>query len=400
MRKRRSNTDDARGAARLAIEATTGVTSVVEAMHRTIARGPALLGYPLSGPVGAITAVAYQGVRGVTRWVGGGIDLSLRQLAPLLGTSIPGPEREALLAALNGTLGDHLVRTDNPLAIQMRLRRDGQPLELGPQALRRAFPRAGPRILVLIHGSSMSDLQWTRLGHNHGADLARDLGYTPIAVHYNSGLHVSTNGRMLSALLERLARGWPSNLQELAFLGHSMGGLVARSACEAGEQTLWRSKLKNLVCLGTPHHGSSLERVGSWIDLLLGIHPYSAPLARLGKIRSAGVTDLRFGYVRDRDWEGRDRFAHRGDSREPLPLPEGVACFAIAATTAPRARARLPGDGLVSVDSALGKHARPELTLGFPRTHQWIGLGMNHLDLLSSSAVYRRIRGWLGAPRD
>ena len=34
--------------------------------------------------------------------------------------------------------------------------------------------------------------------------LARDLGFTPIHLHYNSGLHISTNGRRFAAMLERL----------------------------------------------------------------------------------------------------------------------------------------------------------------------------------------------------
>jgi hypothetical protein len=176
-----------------------------------------------------------------------------------------------------------------------------------------------------------------------------------------------------------------------------MGGLVSRSACHAGETAGhgWRRKLRALVCLGSPHHGAALERGGNWIDVLLGVSRHSAPFARLGKIRSAGVTDLRFGNVLDEHWEGRDRFAPGRDTRSALALPDGVACYAVAATTATQPAARLPGDGLVSVDSALGRHARAELTLAFPELHQWIGFGMNHLDLLSRPEVYETIRRWL-----
>ena len=396
---RRKHVDDLRGSGRLAIQAIRGVTDLVEAMHRNIASGPAVLGRPLEGPARLATAPVYGGIRGVAALVGAGIDLVLAQLAPLLGESSPGPERDALLATLNGVLGDYLSETGNPLAIQMRLRHGGQPLELEGEALRAALPRASGKLLVMVHGSCMSDRHWSRLGHDHGAALARDLGYTPVYLHYNSGLHTSTNGRALAALLEQLATAWPAPLDEVVVLGHSMGGLVARSACHDGEVNchLWRQKLSRLICLGTPHHGAPLERGGNWVDGLLGLSRYSAPLARLGQIRSAGVTDLRFGNVLDDHWEGRDRFAGGADPRSHLPLPDGVACYAIAATKAPGPRARLPGDGLVPVDSALGRHHEPQRTLGFPEAHQWIGFGMSHSDLLSRAEVYETIRRWLSA---
>ncbi len=396
-KKTRNHVDDLRGASRLAVEATRSVTDLVEAMHQTIGGGPDLLGRPLAGPTRALTGLVYESIRGVTKLVGAGIDLALAPLAPLVGDGAAGPEREVVLAVLNGVLGDYLSETGNPLAIEMQLRRDGHPLELERQALRAALPQAGGKLLLLLHGSCRNDRQWLRLGHDHGAALARDLGYTPVYLYYNSGLHVSTNGRSFAAQLEALVAAWPVPVDELVIIGHSMGGLVARSACHYGELAghRWRRELAKLVCLGTPHHGAPLERGGNWIDLLLGVSRYSAPLARLGRIRSAGVTDLRFGYVLDEHWQGRDRFAHGSDPRRRLALPDGVQCYAIAATTAAHGGARLPGDGLVAVDSALGRHARPELTLAFDEAHQWIGFGMGHLDLLDRPEVYATIRSWL-----
>src|SRR5262245_3149202 len=172
-----------------------------------------------------------------------------------------------------------------------------------------------------------------------------------------------------------------------------------RYQCHVGETAAhaWRPKLRKLVCLGSPHHGAPLERGGHWIDLFLGASRYSAPLARLGKIRSAGVTDMRFGNVMDEHWVGRDRFGHAGDPRGQLELPDGVQCYAIAATKSRGAGGKLSGDGLVPVDSALGRHAKPELTLGFPARHQWIAYAMGHLDLLNRAEVYERIRSWLSS---
>ena len=401
-KKTRNHVDDLRGASRLAVEATKSVTDLVEAMHTTIAGGPQVLGRPLAGPARFFTAPVYGSIRAVTRLVGAGIDAALAPLAGLLGESVPGPEREAVLAALNGVLGDYLQQTQNPLAIPMRFRRDGAPLVLEAQSLAAAFPKPTPKVLVLVHGSSMNDRQWTRSGHDHGAALAQALGYVPVYLHYNSGLHVSTNGRALAALIEELAAAWPVPIEELVLLGHSMGGLVSRSACHFAEAAghTWRTKLRALACLGTPHHGAPLERGGNWIDVLLGVSRYSAPLARLGKIRSAGVTDLRFGNVRDEDWEGRDRFARAKDGRTPLPLPDGVACFAIAGTTAAEGAkeadgTRLPGDGLVPVDSALGRHEDPKLALAFPEAHRHIAFATPHLDLLARPAVGTRLAEWL-----
>lgn len=403
--KARNHVDDLRGASRLAIDATRGVTAVVEDMHVAIASGPAILGRPLAAPARLATRPVYGIIRGVMKLVGTSIDLVLAPLAPLLGASVPGVEREAVLAALNGVLGDHLSEQRNPLAITMAVRHGSQPLELTPEALRRALPHASGKLAVLVHGLCTTDRQWARRDHDHGAALARDLGYTPVYLHYNSGLHTSTNGRAFAALLEQLVAAWPVTLDDLVIIGHSMGGLVARSAAHAGDEAghAWRPQLRTLITLGTPHHGAPLERGGSWIDLLFGSSRYTAPLARLGQIRSAGITDLRYGNVVDADWHGLDRFGHTDDRRQPCPLPAGVRCCAIAATLATEADdrllGRLPGDGLVPVASALGNHELPELTLAFPDAQRSIALATSHLDLLGSPTVYATIRSWLSPDR-
>jgi hypothetical protein len=395
----RNSVHDLRGATRLVIEGTRGLTDLVEAMHAEIAGGPRTLGHPLETPARIATRPVYGSIRQVTRLVGAGLDVALAGLAPLLRERSPGPRREALLSALNGVLGDHLAETGNPLAIEMCLRHRGRPLPLERRALRLALPRAGARVLVLVHGSCLDDRSWARSGRDHAAALARDLGFTPVHLLYNTGLHISTNGRAFAELLERLMGAWPRPIEELVIVAHSMGGLVSRSACHRGEAAghAWRRKLRALVCLGSPHHGAPLERGGHWVDLLLGVSRYTAPLARLGRVRSAGVTDMRYGYVLDEHWEGRDRFAHSRDDRTRLDLPEGVGCYAIAASRAARSAVKRLGDGLVPVDSALGLHPRPELALGFPEGHQWVAHGMGHFDLLRRPEVYVKIRSWLSS---
>ncbi len=229
--------------------------------------------------------------------------------------------------------------------------------------------------------------------------MARDLGYRVLHLHYNSGRHISHNGRDFADLLQASIAQWPQ-VDELVLVGHSMGGLVSRSACHyaalAGHD--WLPKLHSMVFLGAPHHGAALERGGNGLDLLLGVSPYTAPFARLGKIRSAGITDLRYGNVRDEDWHGQDRFARAGDRRQPLALPPHVRCFAVAASTGKQpgdVGDRVLGDGLVSVESALGCHPDPGMALSIPESRQWVGYGINHLQLLHHPAVYAQLREWL-----
>ena len=391
---------DVLGFSRLALNATSGMVGLVEAMHRTIAGD-----IPSETPAGALiagtTAAAYGTVDAITGLVGGGIDAILSSASSTADEIESTPEREAMLAAVNGIVGDHLAATQNPLAIPMRLRRYGRPLPLERRNLAAAVAQPGSKLLVLVHGLCMNDLQWTRYGHNHGTALADDLGWTPIYLHYNTGLHVSTNGRAFAALLEDLVGQWPAPVHELAIIGHSVGGLLARSAHYYGRAAghRWPKYLQRLVFLGTPHHGSALERAGNWVNVLLGLTPYTSPLARIASIRSAGITDLRYGNLLDEDWQGTNRFHHAGDRRRPLPLPKRVRCFAIAANkgTNPGELGQHFGDGLVSVDSALGRHADPSQALLFSNSRQWVGHGMGHWDLLSHPAVYRQIRKWLAS---
>jgi pimeloyl-ACP methyl ester carboxylesterase len=390
---------DLRGAARLATDATAGLTNLVEAMHERIARLPGS-GGTLDGRTGGISGLVYKTIRGVTRVAGGSIEALLGLLAPALGHYDEGRERDAIVAALNGVLGDYLVATGNPLATPMELRHAGHALTLEREALARALPAPGGLLAVLVHGLCMNDLQWQREGHDHGAALARELGYTPVYLRYNSGLHVSINGRAFAQQMARLIEAWPQPLQRVVVIGHSMGGLVARSALHYATQAQqpWAPRLDDLFFLGTPHHGAPLERAGHWVDLVLGATPYAAPFARLGKVRSAGITDLRHGHLLDEDWVGRDRFARTGDRRQPVQLPENLRCYALAASLGAQGGAlkeRLLGDGLVPLDSALGVHKDPARALAFPPERQWVGYGMNHLDLLSRPEVYAKLKEWL-----
>ena len=310
----------------------------------------------------------------------------------------PDAEREAVVAALNGVLGDHLATTHSPLAITMAFRHAGRPLMLERLAMRSSLPEATPRLLVLLHDLCLNDLQWQGAGHDHGEALAREAGYTPIYLHYNSGLSVSTNGRILAPLMERLFDAWRLPIERLVMLGHGMGGLVARSALHHGALIQraglrWPTRVNDLVCLGTPHQGAPLDGAGHGVDLLLGAAPYAAPLARLGKLRSAGINDLRLGSIVG----GR---AGDADSHpyEHVSLPATTRCFAVAGSLGQAdggLKGKPPSDGLVPVASALGQHHAPDRRLAFAADRQAVVPGTGHLDLLASAEVFGLLRQWL-----
>jgi len=390
---------DLRGVARLATQATTGVTHITEGVHQSVLGTMGLPGGKEVGRTRGLTGLVYQGVRGITRLVDVSLQAALLRLEPFLergANAALSPEREAVLSALNGVMGDRLAEDGNPLALTMELRQQGRAIDL---AALRASGQATGKVLLLVHGLCMNDLQWLRAGHDHGAHLAQALGYTPVYVRYNTGLHTSINGGELAGRIEALLADWPVPVQELNVLVHSMGGLVVRSAVQQAVQggLQWPGRLRKLVFLGTPHHGAPLERAGNWVDVILGSTPWSRPFARLGHLRSAGITDLRYGHVQEADWQGHDRFRKRPDARHHLPLPPGVACYTVAATLA-RQRSplaeRLVGDGLVPLRSALGQHEQAERTLEFPKSHQHVAYGLGHMALLEDAQVAQQLVRW------
>lgn len=396
--QKRKKSEDLQGAGQLAVEAVTQVTNLVEDLHQSIASLGGLLGSADAHRTRGLTGFVYWNIRSIAGLLGGGINLALQQFSSMLGDKESDQAREAILAALNGILGDHLKASANPLAISMQLRIKGEAIEADDAVLRKAIQQAQGKIVLLVHGSCMSDVQWNRQGHDHGAALARDLGYLPICLHYNSGLHISENGELFSIVINKFLNKYPET-KKLFILAHSMGGLVARAACRSAKQQkhLWPKMLRKMIFLGSPHHGAPLERGGPWIDMLLKISPYSAPFGRLGQIRSAGITDLRYGNICPEDWLDRDRFALSEDLRHIVPLPTQTQCYAIAGQFAKSSDpvSQTIGDGLVPVDSALGLHQDKKRALAIPKKRQWRTPNTNHLDLLNSPHVYEKIREWM-----
>ncbi|WP_395687565.1 lipase family alpha/beta hydrolase [Caenimonas koreensis] len=387
--------NELRGGIRLAVDGVKGVTRIVEGVHGSVVRIAPPVGRHDERQLGGIPGLVYRSIHGTTNLVGASLDAAIAGAEKLI-TALPGqasvtrddspsmPQRDAIVSALNGVMGDHLERTNNPLAIQMQIARRSP---------------AGAKPLLLIHGLCMNDQQWTRDGHDHGQALAASLGFNPFYLRYNTGRHISSNGASLAALLEETLDAWPFAIDSFTIIGHSMGGLVARSAIEQATATgmKWPALLRKLVFLGTPQQGAALERGGNWLHRGLGVSPYVAPFTQLSGLRSEGITDLRHGNLLDIDWAD-GRFVQR-DTRTMVPLPRGVTCYAIAGTLGRNAQGEWRGDGLVSVESALGRHEKTTRNLGIPASRTWVAAGVNHLDLLSSDAVYRKLRKWLADER-
>lgn len=416
MKKPRS-TADLRGLARLATEATQNVTRIAEGVHQSVWSTLGMPGGEAPGTTRGITGLVYRSVLDITGAVGWGLDKAIGSLEstlqPLLeAIDEAGPEsaqRAAMVAALNGVLGDHLQASGNTLQLFMTLRVEGETVisadvdgNIAVHDALAALPAVSGHLVLMLHGLCMNDLQWrsSKYPQGHADRLAAANGCTPVHIRYNSGRHISQNGRELANLLQALVDAWPVPVESLSIIGHSMGGLLARSAfhyaAEANLELL--AHCKAFVSLGTPHHGSPLERAGNWVDVILGSTRHTAPFAKLGQLRSAGITDLRFGNIRDEDWQDRDRFERSGDRRMAMPLPGNITCFTIAASTAPQAHAisdRMLGDGLVPVASALGQHHEGERHLEFEPDKQFICYSCNHMQLLYHPKVTEKLLAWL-----
>ncbi len=376
---------DLRGVVRLAVDATVGVTDLVEKMHHTIQLAHPPLGASRAETTSGLTGFVYRSIRGTTKLVGQGLDAGMAPFSALLPEQESSAKRDAVVSAINGVYGDHLVETGNPLAIEMKILHAGQTLDLAQTQAMSADVTG--KILLFVHGLCLNEGHWTRQGHNRGKALATGLGYTPLYLRYNTGLHIADNGRALAKMLESLLSDWPHPVTEFVIVGHSMGGLVARSACHHGNEAGfdWLQSLTKMVSIGTPHHGTPLERGSNWLDYAMDLSPYAAPFTRIGKKRSAGITDLRHGSIAD-------------EKQDFIPLPVDVECYAMASALGKKhgqISEKFIGDGLVPLDSALGRSKEPDRRLLFPKNHQWVGYDTGHLELLGSDEVYAQLQDWL-----
>jgi pimeloyl-ACP methyl ester carboxylesterase len=353
--------------------------ALVRPIHETVTRG--------------VYAGLGMGTRGLGRAAAAAA--ALRGGPPLSTT----PRGSAMIAAITGLRGDALEAEGSPLCQPMAVRVKGEPVALDPDSLREAFPEATPRIVVFIHGLMTTEFSW-RLGGREpfGEHLARDIGCTPVYVRHNSGRHVSENGRSLCELMEELVDAWPVEVDQVALVGHSMGGLIARSACchAVEEDADWARLVTHSVSLGSPHMGAPLEQAVHVLSAGLAAMPETRPFANFLRRRSGGIRDLRQGSLVDEDWRDRDPDALRGAACAEVPLLEGAThCFVSATVTRSDRHpvGRLLGDTLVLAASASGRSRTRRIP--FEEEYGMHLGGASHLALLYHPAVYEKLRGWL-----
>jgi pimeloyl-ACP methyl ester carboxylesterase len=264
--------------------------------------------------------------------------------------------RNYVPAVINGAIGDKLAERDDRLAIAMSFREDGRdvhPADLG---------RLDGHVAVFVHGLMADEAYWTRpFGDFEGLGpvLARERSLTPLYLRYNSGRHISTNGEGLARLLEQLVQAHP-DIERLTLSGHSMGGLVARSAGHYGGVLAhaWVRRVESVVLLGSPTDGAYLEQAAHLSSWVLDAIPTLATnvIAQTINGRSDGIKDLRLGLLVHEDWQREDAATMRLVDRTEVPLMPGVhyhlAIGTLWGSTDSIVTAYL-GDGLVGKKSAL-----------------------------------------------
>ncbi len=402
--------NEVRALSALAFEELRGFPAGIRDMHLGIAqrafRGVGPAGRPVQVIHDALSRRAYDAIGSGAALLGRAADATMERRGIgqeiLLSTTRPG---SAMVAALNGLIGDRLEGSGSELHQPASVRVEGEAVAIDSGSLSTAFPDATGRVVVFLHGLMGTEFYWDwggdHPGDNYGARLASDLGYTPVYLRYNSGLHVSENGRSVAALLEELVGAWPVAVQEIALVGHSMGGLIARSAGHQGSESgqRWTERVRHMISLGTPHLGAPLEQGAHMAAEALYALPETRMLGAFLRRRSAGIRDLRHGSLVDEDWRGRDPSALRAAACKEVPLLEGARhCFVSATITrSPRhPLGRLLGDILVLTPSASGQGRTRQMP--FEAEHGHHVSPAHHLALLNHPDVYERLHGWLEQP--
>lgn len=234
----RVNVDDAQALGHLGGLLVDEIAGWAEQQHLAVAGRVFSSVGPVAAPVravhDAVTGVTYRTARRLGRGGGNALGGALAMLA----TGAPistSPAGGQAVATLDAFLGDRLEEEGSSLALPMALRSRHADVQIDRPGLASAYPKATSRVVVLVHGLGETDLSW--LGRDEGgepwsyAHALDPAGWTGASVRYNTGRRIHANGRSLASLLEAVVASWPEPVADLALVGHSMGGLVIRSAC-------------------------------------------------------------------------------------------------------------------------------------------------------------------------
>jgi pimeloyl-ACP methyl ester carboxylesterase len=394
----------------LAGEALAGGGALIREMHEGIAGRPFEILGPAAAPVRVIhdgvARAVYTGVRGGLRAAAsGGARMAARgapEDGPELGSA---PRGSMALGALNGLYGNHLSGRHNGLGLQMQIRRQGRTVPPTRSGLSSAYPDCTSRIVVFVHGLCETDEAWwimtrNRDGvrrRNYGERLQDELSFTPVYLRYNTGLRISENGRGLARLIDDLVTGWPVRIEEIVLVGHSMGGLVARSACHYAEKDglPWTDVVRHVFCLGTPHLGADLEKGANVLGWALGKLPETRALAKVLNARSVGIKDLRYGSCVEEDWCDCDPDEFLRDRCQEVPFLPDASYYFIGATLSRGPLGSWLGDLLVRMPSASGRGNGKGRRIPFEVDNGHELTGLTHFHLLNHPAVYEQLRRWI-----
>lgn len=404
--------DETREAGALAGTALAEIAELARDVHRGVAdRVFGLAGrhaVPVKLVHDGISAIAYGSTRLGVRVVPAAAGAVAAALAdPAAQSAHDDPRGRFLLNALNGFWGDRIAEQRPALAPELRVRtHEGRLRRLPENLLHDVRDGATGKLLVFLHGLCENDLSWwlgaeRSLGDataTYSSVLRAEQGFTPLYVSFNSGLHISENGRELATLLDTLVREWPVAVDEVVLVGHSMGGLIARSAAHQADAAAfgWRARLTHVVGLGTPHLGAPLERFVNAGTHLLGRLPETRPFAAWLNNRSVGIKDLRYGAVVEDDWFGFDPDERLQDRCTPATLLPGVLYSCVSATLSREPQGWLAHDLLVQHGSAHGIGRARRIPFD-PDRSLHIG-GRHHFHLLADPLVLDQLRTWLAAP--
>jgi pimeloyl-ACP methyl ester carboxylesterase len=387
---------------------TERLSTPVEGVHRAIAdRWFGMAGSqadPIRRGYQTITAGIYGSVRMVGSALGAVVQVGARAAGRRTGAR---PHSRSFLgsgvqAVANAVWGDELERRRSDLRIELGLRDgSGRSIGLDSHALAGAFPAATGHLVVLVHGLGETERCWRQNADGTGTviglgDVLSGHSFTPLLVRYNTGRHLSDNGRELATLLEGTVANWPVPVDEIALVGNSMGGLVIRGSIYAGQagRHRWVSATRHLVTVGAPHFGAPLEKGVNVLSRCLRIVGESRPIGEFLDQRSAGIKDLRFGAIREKDWRGVDPAALFDGIVADFRMPEHVQQHFVAGVVTEEPThpiGVLVGDLIVRTRSGTGQGRRRYIESTDVRV-----LGKRrHSDLAGDPAVHQQVRDWL-----